>query len=225
MLEELDREIASLRALSESPSGNLRITAPDHAISSVIWPRLQDLLRQYPELQIELSVDYALTDIVSEQYDAGIRLGSVIDKDMIAVRIGPDFRMAVVGSPDYFNDKTRPTSPEDLTGHKCINLRLPTQGGLYPWEFEKDGRSLSVRVRGQTAFNNTYMMLQASLDGLGLAYVPQDLVQKHLSDGTLITVLEDWCPLFPGYHLYYASRHHVNPALSKIIDTLRHQDS
>lgn len=222
MLSELDSELASLRALSEKPAGTVRITAHDHAISSVLWPRLQALLKQYPDIQIELSVDYALTDIVAQQFDAGVRVGDVVDKDMIAVRIGPDFHMAVVGSPDYLNGKTEPDTPAGLTAHQCINLRLPTRGGLYAWDFEKEGKTLSVRVQGQAVFNNTYLMLQAALDGLGLAYIPLDLAQDHIASGRLVPVLEAWWPRFPGYHLYYANRRQMAPALAEVIAALRY---
>lgn len=224
MLNELDSELASLRALSDKPAGAVRITAHDHAIVSVLWPRLQALLKQYPEIQIELSVDYGLTDIVAQQFDAGVRTGNIVDKDMIAVRIGPDFHMAVVGSPDYLRGKALPEIPGDLTAHQCINLRLPTHGGLYAWEFEKAGKTLSVRVQGQTILNNTYLMLQAALDGLGLAYIPLDLARDHLASGALIPVLEEWWPHFPGYHLYYASRRQMAPALAEVIEALRFRE-
>lgn len=224
MLNELDSELASLRALSDKPAGTVRITAHDHAIVSVLWPRLQALLKQYPEIQIELSVDYGLTDIVAQQFDAGVRTGNIVDKDMIAVRIGPDFHMAVVGSPDYLRGKALPEMPGDLTTHQCINLRLPTHGGLYAWEFEKAGKTLSVRVQGQTILNNTYLMLQAALDGLGFAYIPLELARDHLASGALIPVLEEWWPRFPGYHLYYASRRQMAPALAEVINALRFRE-
>lgn len=222
MLSELESELASLRALGEKPAGTVRITAHDHAIASVLWPRLQALLKQYPDIHIELSVDYALTDIVAQQFDAGVRVGDVVDKDMIAVRIGPDFHMAVVGSPDYLSGKTKPVTPAELTAHQCINLRLPTRGGLYAWDFEKEGKTLSVRVQGQVVFNNTYLMLQAALDGLGLAYIPLDLAQEHIASGRLLPVLEAWWPRFPGYHLYYANRRQMAPALAEVIAALRY---
>lgn len=223
MLSQLDSELASLRALSEKPAGTVRITAHDHAISAALWPRLQPLLKRYPDIQIELSVDYALTDIVARQFDAGVRVGDVVDKDMIAVRIGPDFQMAVVGAPDYLQGKRAPVVPGDLTAHQCINLRLPTHGGLYAWDFEQAGKALSVRVQGQTVFNNTCLMLQAALDGLGLAYIPLDLAQPYMTSGKLMPVLEAWWPMFPGYHLYYASRRQVAPALAEVIKALRYQ--
>ncbi|MBY4952684.1 LysR family transcriptional regulator [Pantoea sp. DY-17] len=224
MLTELDNELASLRSLSDKPAGIVRITAHDHAIVSVLWPRLQALLKHYPDIQIELSVDYALTDIVAQQFDAGVRVGSIVDKDMIAVRIGPDFYMAVVCSPDYLCNKSIPARPGELTTHKCINLRLPTHGGLYAWDFEKEGKSLTVRVQGQTVFNNTYLMLQAALDGLGFAYIPLDLAQSYIESGKLTPVLEEWWPYFPGYHLYYASRRQMPPALAEVIAALRYRE-
>lgn len=222
MLSELDSELDALRSLSDKPAGTVRITAHDHAIASAIWPRLQALLKQFPDIQVELSVDYGLTDIVTQQFDAGVRVGNIVDKDMIAVRIGPDFNMAVVGAPEYLQGKTIPSAPSDLISHTCINLRLPTLGGLYAWDFEQEGKSLTVRVAGQTVFNNTYLMLQGALDGLGFAYIPLDLAQPHIDSGRLIPVLEAWWPLFPGYHLYYASRRQVAPALSLVINALRY---
>lgn len=225
MLNELESELASLRSLSEKPAGTVRITAHDHAIASVLWPRLQSMLKQFPDIQVELSVDYALTDIVAQQFDAGVRVGNIVDKDMIAVRIGPDFHMAVVGSPDYLNGKTLPVIPADLTGHQCINLRLPTRGGLYAWDFEQAGKTLSVRVQGQAIFNNTYLMLQAALDGVGLAYIPLDLARSSIASGQLVPLLESWWPHFPGYHLYYASRRQMAPALAEVIAALRYREA
>lgn len=166
-------------------------------------------------------MDYALTDIAAQRFDAGVRIGSQVDKDMIAVRISPDFRMAVAASPEYLDGKSLPSTPHDLTEHRCINLRLPTHGGVYAWDFEKEGQAIHVRVEGQTIFNNTFAMLRAALDGMGFAYVPFDLVQPHIRQGTLVPVLEDWWPLFPGYHLYYASRRQIAPALALAIETLR----
>lgn len=222
MLSELDAELAALRSLSNKPAGTVRITAHDHAIASAIWPRLQQMLKKYPDIIAELSVDYGLTDIVAQQFDAGVRVGNIVDKDMIAVRIGPDFKMAVVGAPAYLEGKTLPETPADLTAHSCINLRLPTHGGLYAWDFENQGKSLTVRVTGQAVFNNTGLMLQGALDGLGFAYIPLDLAQPHINSGQLIPVLDAWWPLFPGYHLYYASRRQMAPALSHIINALRY---
>jgi len=221
MLDQLDAELVCLRSSQDKPVGTVRITANDHAIADVLWPRLLPLLREHPGVQVELNVDYALTDIAAHRFDVGVRIGSRVDKDMIAVRISPDFRMAAVASPDYLTGKPLPTTPHDLTEHRCVNLRLPTHGGLYAWDFEKDGQAIHVRVDGQTIFNNTFVMLQAALDGMGFAYVPFDLAQPHIEQGRLVPVLEDWWPVFPGYHLYYTSRRQIAPALSLVIDCLR----
>ncbi|CAB3638601.1 HTH-type transcriptional regulator PgrR [Achromobacter mucicolens] len=224
-LSEIQQELESLTAMRDKPAGTVRITAHDHAIVTALWPRLLPLLRQYPDVQIEFSVDYAMTDIAAHQFDAGVRVGNRVDKDMIAVRIAPDLRMAVAASPGYLAGRTLPVTPQDLTGHQCVNLRLPTHGGLYAWDFERDGRALSVRVSGQTVFNNTFLMLQAALDGMGLAYVPYDLVQPHIEAGRLAPVLQDWWPVFPGYHLYYANRRQLSPALALVIEALRYDAS
>jgi len=220
-LSEIEQELSSLSAMRDKPAGTVRITAHDHAIATVLWPRLLPLLKQYPDIQIEFSVDYAFTDIAAHRFDAGVRVGDRVAKDMIAVRLAPGLRMAVAGSPEYLAGRPLPVTPHELTEHRCINLRLPTHGGLYAWDFEKDGQSLNVRVSGQTVFNNTFLMLQAALDGMGLAYVPHDLMQPHIEQGRLIPVLEDWWPEFPGYHLYYANRRQVSPALALVIDALR----
>ncbi|WP_312430013.1 LysR family transcriptional regulator [Achromobacter sp.] len=222
-LSQIQQELESLTAMRDKPAGTVRITAHDHAIVTALWPRLLPLLRQYPDVQIEFSVDYAMTDIAAQRFDAGVRVGNRVDKDMIAVRIAPDLRMAVAASPGYLAGRTVPASPQELTEHCCVNLRLPTHGGLYAWDFEKDGRALSVRVNGQTVFNNTFLMLQAALDGMGLAYVPYDLVQPHIEAGRLAPVLEDWWPVFPGYHLYYANRRQLSPALALVIEALRYR--
>lgn len=220
-LDEIEAELTSLMSLRDKPAGSVRITAHDHAVATVLWPRLTSLLHDYPDIRVELSVDYALTDIAAHRFDAGVRVGDQVDKDMIAVRIGPDFQMAVAASPDYLAGKKNPLSPRDLTAHRCVNLRLPTHGGLYAWDFEKDGESLSVRVDGQTVFNNTFLMVQAALDGMGFAYVPFDLIAPHIEAGRLVPVLQKWWPTLPGYHLYYAHRRQRSPALSLVIDTLR----
>lgn len=220
-LDEIELELSSLSELRDKPAGTVRITANDHAIVTTLWPRLLPLLKDYPDIQIEFSVDYALTDIAAHRFDAGVRSGDRVDKDMIAVRIGADQRLAVAGSPAYLKGRSLPATPRDLTGHRCINLRLPTYGGLYAWEFEKNGETLNVRVEGQAVFNNTFLMLQAALDGMGLAYVPQDILQPHFESGRLVPVLEDWWPVFTGYHLYYPSRRQIAPALALVIETLR----
>lgn len=222
-LSEIQQELESLTAMRDKPAGTVRITAHDHAIVTALWPRLLPLLRQYPDVQIEFSVDYAMTDIAAQRFDAGVRVGNRVDKDMIAVRIAPDLRMAVAASPGYLAGRSLPATPQELTEHCCVNLRLPTHGGLYAWDFEKDGRALSVRVNGQTVFNNTFLMLQAALDGMGLAYVPYDLVKPHIEAGRLAPVLEDWWPVFPGYHLYYANRRQLSPALALVIEALRYR--
>ncbi|MBN8735255.1 MAG: LysR family transcriptional regulator [Xanthomonadales bacterium] len=223
MFNQLDTELTSLRTLADKPAGSVRITATDHAIVTVLWRKLRELLRQYPDVQVELSVDYGLADIVAQHFDAGVRVGDVVDKDMIAVRIGPDLRMAVVGSPRYFDGKTLPAVPNDLTGHRCINLRLPTHGGLYAWDFERKGKSVAVRVQGQVTFNNTFLMRQAALDGQGLAYLPLDIVEADIAAGRLVSVLEDWWPRLPGFHLYYTSRRQVAPAMKLVIEALRYR--
>ncbi|WP_149135077.1 LysR family transcriptional regulator [Cupriavidus campinensis] len=220
-LDEIEAELASVASLRDKPAGTVRITAHDHAIVTALWPRLRPLLRAYPDIRLEFSVDYGFIDIAAQRFDAGVRLGDTVDNDMIAVRIGPPFRMAVAGSPQYLAGRVAPATPRDLTSHQCINLRLPTHGGLYAWDFERKGESLSVRVDGQTVFNNTFLMLQAALDGVGLAYVPLDLIEPHLAEGRLMPVLEEWWPELPGYHLYYANRRQISPALALVIDALR----
>jgi DNA-binding transcriptional LysR family regulator len=224
-LQEIEQELSSLTASRDKPAGTVRITAHDHAIVTVLWPRLLPLLKKYPDIQVEFSVDYAITDIAANRFDAGVRIGDQVDQDMIAVPIAPKLRMAVTASPEYVAGKALPVRPHDLTGHRCINLRLPTHGGLYAWDFEKRGKQVNVRVQGQAVFNNTFLMLQAALDGMGFAYVPFDLVEPHISAGRLVPVLEDWWATFPGYHLYYANRRHVAPALALVIEALRHRES
>ena len=221
--DTIDAELASLSELREKPAGTIRITASEHAANIILWPVLAKLLPDYPDVKVEIIVDYGLTDIVAERFDAGVRLGEQVAKDMIAVRIGPDIRWLVVGAPSYFAERKRPRTPQDLTEHICINLRLPTYGGLYAWEFEKGGRELKVRVEGQLVFNNTAFRLSAALAGFGLAYMPEDQVQTHISEGRLICVLADWCPPFPGYHLYYPSRRHLSPAFAVLLDALRYR--
>jgi DNA-binding transcriptional LysR family regulator len=221
--EEIQFEIAALREMRERPAGTIRITAGEHSAISILAPVLARFLPDHPDINVEVIVDYGLTDIVAERYDAGIRLGEQLAKDMIAVRIGPEMRMAVVGAPSYFENHPHPDVPQDLTAHNCINMRLPTHGTIYPWEFEKDGRELRVRVEGQTVFNNIAMRIDAVLNGLGLAYMPEDQVQSYIEDGRLIRVLEDWCLPFPGYHLYYPNRRHASPAFTLLVDALRYR--
>jgi DNA-binding transcriptional LysR family regulator len=222
-LEEIDAELAALTELRDKPAGTVRITAGEHAAEAILWPALAKLLPRYPDIKVELTVDYGLTDIVAERYDAGVRLGEQVAKDMIAVRIGPDFRMAVVGAPAYFASHAMPSKPQDLTAHNCINIRLPTHGGIYAWEFEKRGRALKVRVEGQLLFNNAALRMNAVLAGLGLAYLPEDQVQAHVADGRLVRVLADWCPPFSGYHLYYPSRRQPAPAFAVVVEALRYR--
>ena len=222
-LEEIEAELAALSELREKPAGTIRITATDYAADTILWPKLTKFLRQYPDIKVEIIIDYGLTDIVAQRFDAGVREGEQVAKDMIAVRIGPDMRMAVVAAPSYFRNRAGPEKPQDLIGHNCINLRLQTHGGLYAWEFEKGGRELKVRVEGQLTFNGPFQMLNAALAGCGLAYVPEDLAQPHLAKGRLKRVLEDWCAPFSGYHLYYPSRRRSSAAFTLLVDALRHR--
>lgn len=222
-LEEIDAELAGLSELREKPAGTIRITTGEHAAVAILWPVLAKFLPKYPDIKVELNVDYGLTDIVTERYDAGVRLGEQVARDMIAVPIGPDVRMAVVGAPSYFARRPRPKKPQDLAEHDCINIRFPTYGGVYAWEFEKDGREVKVRVEGSLVFNTMALRLNAALAGLGLAYMPQDQVQAQLKNGQLIRVLADWCPPFPGYHLYYPSRRQHAPAFALFVEALRYR--
>ncbi|MCP3477526.1 LysR family transcriptional regulator [Bradyrhizobium sp. CCGUVB1N3] len=221
--DEIDAELSALTELREKPAGTIRITTGEHAAHTVLWPALARLLPRYPDIKVELAVDYGLTDIVAERYDAGVRLGEQVARDMIAVRIAPDMRMAVVGAPAYFTDRPRPKQPQDLTEHGCINIRLPTYGGIYAWEFEKRGRAMKVRVDGQLVFNTGTLRMNAVLAGLGLAYLPEDLVKREIADGRLIRVLADWCPPFAGYHLYYPSRRQPTPAFAVLVEALRYR--
>jgi DNA-binding transcriptional LysR family regulator len=224
-VEEIEAEIAALSELRQKPAGTIRITATEYAADTILWPKLAKVLREYPDIKLEIVIEQALTDIVAERYDAGVRLGEQVAKDMIAVRIGPDHCMAVVGAPAYFAKRSPPRKPPELIGHNCINLRVPTRGGLYAWEFEKGKRQLRVHVEGQLVFNGTAQMLNAALAGFGLAYVPEDLAQPHLAKGRLKRVLEDWCPPFSGYHLYYPSRRQLAPAFALLVEALRHRRS
>jgi DNA-binding transcriptional LysR family regulator len=220
-LDDITAGLAALSALRERPAGTVRITAHDHAVRAVLWPVLARVLPAYPEISVEIVIDYGLTDIVAERFDAGVRSGEMVAKDMIALRIGPDMRMAVVGAPSYFVDRPMPVTPQDLTAHRCINLRLPTHGGVYAWEFARDGHETRVRVEGPFICNSGGPMLEAALGGIGLAYLPEDDVQPHLDGGKLRRVLADWCPPYPGYHLYYPSRRHNTPAFGVLVDALR----
>ena len=222
-LEEIEAELSSLTALRGKPAGTVRITAGEHAAQTVLWPKLSKLLPQYPDIKLEVIVDYGLRDIVAERYDAGVRSGEMVAKDMIAVRIGPDLRMVVVGAPSYFAKRPKPKRPQDLTEHTCINLRLPTYDSIYAWEFEKNGREMKVHVEGQLTFNNLGLRIEAALAGCGIAYLPEDQVRAHIAQRRLVRVLADWCPTYAGYHLYYPSRRQPTPAFSLIVDALRYR--
>jgi DNA-binding transcriptional LysR family regulator len=223
-IEEIGAELEALSELREKPAGTIRITAHEHPLNTVLLPCLSKFLPQYPDINVEVTIDYGLTDIVAQRFDAGVRSGGQVAKDMIAVRIGPDLRMAVVGAPSYFDKHSVPKRPQDLTAHSCINLRLPTHGGLYAWEFEKGRRELRVRVEGQFILNGTTPMLNAAIAGLGLAYVPEDFAQPYLNTGALKRVLEDWCEPYSGYHLYYPSRRQSSPAFALMVDALRYRN-
>ena len=221
-LLEIEQELTALRDTRDRPAGNIRLNAGEHAMSTVLWPVLKPFMAQYPDINVEVTVDNGLTDIVDGRFDAGVRLGEQVAKDMIAVRIAPDMRMAVVGSAEYLQRFGIPKTPEQLDQHRCINMRLPTRGGLYAWEFERDGRELRVRVDGQLILNSLPQRIDAAENGLGLAYVPQDAVQDALAKGRLVGVLEAWCPAFTGYHLYYPSRRQHTTAFALLIAALRH---
>jgi DNA-binding transcriptional LysR family regulator len=221
--EDMEMGLESLTALREKPAGTIRVTAAGHAADVILLPKLQTFLADYPDVKVEIVVDYGMSDIVIERFDAGVRLGEQVAKDMIAVRIGPDMRMAVVATPAYFNQHPMPKVPQDLTAHNCINLRMTTSGGLYPWEFERDGRELRVRVEGQLTVNGSAQILSAALAGYGLAWIPEDGVLPYLESGKLIRVLDAWCDPFPGYHLYYPSRRQPSPAFTLFVEALRYR--
>ena len=219
--EEIESELAAVVETRDKPAGTIRITSTDYAADTVLWPRLSKVLPNYPDIKVEVVVDYGLSDIIAERHDIGVRWGDQIAKGMIAVRIGPDARLAIVGSPGYLSKHPAPKQPKDLLSHNCITLRLPTRGGLYTWELKKGNRSLQVRVDGQLTFNGTYQMLNAAIDGAGLAFVPEDLAQPHVAAGRLVWVLPDWFPTFPGLHIFYPSRREYSKALSVVVDALR----
>ncbi|MGO4326906.1 LysR family transcriptional regulator [Cupriavidus sp. 2TAF22] len=219
--QDIESEIAALSVLRDKPAGTIRISAPFHAAEAVIWPKLECFLRDHPDIHVEVNVEHRLIDIVAERYDAGVRLGERVAKDMVAVRISRDSRMAVVGSPGYFGARQRPLTPKDLAQHNCINLRFPTYGGLMPWEFEKDGHALSVQVQGQCVFNLSPMVLRAALAGNGLAYLPELVTDEYVATGHLIRVLEDWSQAISGYHLYYASHRLTSPAFALFVEAMR----
>jgi DNA-binding transcriptional LysR family regulator len=220
---EIDAELAAVSELKDKPVGTVRITSTENAAEAILWPVLRRVLPDYPDIKVEIVIDYGLTDIVTEQVDAGVRPGETIAKDMIAVPLGPDMRMAIVGSPAYFEKRPPPRTPQDLTQHNCINLRLPAHRGIYSWEFERNGRDLHVRVDGQLTFNTAALMLHASLQGFGLAYLTEQQVQKYLDSGELVRVLGSWCPPFPGYHLYYPSRRQPSAAFAVLVNALRYR--
>lgn len=220
--DDIDTEMAALAEWRGKPAGTIRISAAEHAADFVLWPKLQPFLAACPDVAVEININYGLIDIVAERYDIGIRLGDQVAKDMIALRIGPDVRMAVVGSPAYLARRPAPATPHELAHHNCINLRLPTHGGLYAWEFARDGQTLDLRVDGQLIFNSTTPRLRAALAGHGLALLPEDMARDHLAAGTLVQVLADWAPTFPGYHAYYPSRRQPSRAFSLLLDALRH---
>lgn len=222
-LDEIEEEVSALSELRDKPAGTIRITTAEHAAHSVLWPKLAKFLPNYPDIKVEINVDYTMTDIVAQRFDAGVRLGDQVAKDMIAVRIGPDLRIAVVGSPAYFAQRPPPEAPKDLTTHNCINLRLPTHGQLLLWDFEKSGQALNVRTEGQLVFNSSSAILRAALEGFGLAFVPEDMAEPHLGKGRLMRVLEDWCQPYPGYHLYYPNRRQSSPAFRLVVEALRYR--
>jgi DNA-binding transcriptional LysR family regulator len=217
----IDTELDAVGELRDKPAGTIRITATDHAADTILWPVISRLLPSYPDIKVEIDIDYGLTDIVADRYDAGVRFGDQVAKDMIAVRVGPDLRMAVVGAPAYFALRPEPKSPQELVNHRCITFRQPSAGGLYAWEFEKRGREMKVRVDGQLTFNRMLQMLTAARAGFGLAYLMDDLVKADVAEGRLTHVLADWCPPFSGYHLYYPSRRQPSPAFALLVNALR----
>jgi DNA-binding transcriptional LysR family regulator len=221
--EEVEAELAALSELRDKPAGHVRLSMAEHAAITVVWPKLEKVLPQYPEVKVEINIDYGFTDIVAQRFDAGVRLGEALAKDMIAVRIAPDLRMAVVGAPAYFAKRPPPSMPQELAAHDCINLRLPTLSGLYAWEFEKDGHELRVHVEGQLTFNSSTPRVRAALAGCGLAFVPEDMVAAHVARGELLRVLEDWCPSYTGYHLYFPERRQASPAFRVVVDALRYR--
>jgi DNA-binding transcriptional LysR family regulator len=221
--DEIETEISALSELRDNPAGTVRITTVEHAAETILWPAMARLLHRYPDVNVEIIEDYQLTDIVAERYDAGVRLGEQVAKDMISVRIGPDFRMAIVAAPSYFKRRPRPLTPHDLTEQACINLRLPSSGGFYVWDFRKGSRELRVRVQGRLVFNAVTLIRNGALEGLGLAHLPEDLVEADIRRGRLVRVLADWCPPRPGYHLYYPSRRQPSPAFTLVVDALRYR--
>jgi DNA-binding transcriptional LysR family regulator len=222
-LEEIEAEIAAVSDLGDKPAGTIRITAIDHVIDDVLWPRIAPLLPQYPDLHVEMNSDYRMVDIAAERYDIGVRWGDQVEKDMVAVRLTPDVKMMIVAAPSYFSHRPVPASAQDLMKHNCITLRLASSGGLYAWELRHDGQDMELRVRGQLIFNGAYQILHAALSGCGLAFIPEDLAGAHVHAGRLLSVMEDWCPSFPGLHAYYPSRRQNSRALALVIDAIRYK--
>ena len=223
-LEEIEAEIKAVSDLGDKPAGTVRITAIDHVIDTVLWPRIAPLLPLYPDLHIEISSDYRLVDIAAERYDIGVRHGDPVEKDMIAVRLTADVPMRIVGSPGYFERRPRPASLQDLMKHNCINLRLASSGGLYAWELQHEGQNFEARVRGQAVFTNAHQMLGAALSGSGLTFLPESMIDDHVRAGRLVSVMEDWCPAFAGLHAFYPSRRHSSRALALVIEAIRYKD-
>ena len=221
--EEVEAELAALSDFRDKPAGTVRITAGDHSVHTILWPKLSKVMQKYPDIKVEINIEQGLVDIAAERFDAGVRLGEQVAKDMVSVRIGPDIRFAVIAAKSYFAKHAPPKTPQDLVAHRCINLRLPTYSGLYAWEFERNGRELKVRVDGQFIFNSIFQVRDAALEGYGVAYVPEDLAQPFFSKGQLVRILEEWSPPWPGYHLYYPSRRQSSPAFALLVDALRHR--
>lgn len=219
--DEIEAELDALTELRDKPAGTVRITCGDYVLHSVLLPKLAQVLREYPDIKLEFDVHYGFRDIVADRFDAGVRLGQTIDKDMIAVPIGPPMRLAVVASPDYFKAHGKPKVPQDLMKHQCINQRMQSSGGLYVWDFERRGKQMNVRVDGQLIFNTTQPQVDAALAGLGITLLPEDELMPYMEDGRLVRVLEDWCPKFEGYHLYYPSRRQPSPAFTLVVQALR----
>lgn len=223
LFDQIALEVEALGELRDKPRGNIRITCTDDQIEMCLRPMLAEFLKNYPDITVELYVDYGFTNVVEERFDAGIRLGEAISKDMIAVRIGPDWRLIVVGSPDFFDRHPAPKTPHELTKHPCVNIRHRPSGSIYAWEFEKGGKAFTVKAEGQLVFNSIMHVLNAAVDGIGLAYVPEELAAPYLADGRLTMILEDWCPYFEGYHLYYPNRRQASPAFTAFVDALRYR--
>jgi DNA-binding transcriptional LysR family regulator len=221
-LDEIDAELASLGELRDKPAGTIRVTVDEHGFNSALWPALRTMLPNHPGIKVEVAIENGFTDIVAQRFDAGVRLGGSVAKDMIAMPIGPQLRMVTVAARAYLKNKPLPRKPQDLTEHRCINLRLATRGGIYAWEFEKRGRELRVRVDGQFIVNGIAPMLVATLDGCGVGYLPLDLVQPHIDTGELVQLLSDWTPPFAGYHLYYPSRRQPTAAFKVLLEALRY---